>query len=47
MLRDILPAVETCLGRTSKATDPPQSWKYFAHEVYGRKKKINREKNDG
>ena len=47
MLRDILPAVETCLGRTSKATDPPQSWKYFAHEVYGRKKKTNREKNDG
>ncbi|MFM9889599.1 MAG: DUF1376 domain-containing protein [Rickettsiales bacterium] len=43
----ILPAITSCLGRISKATDPPQSWRYFAHEVYGRKKKTNREQNDG
>ncbi len=43
----VLPAVEAVLSsRTGSATDPPHSWKYFAHEAYARKKP-NREKNDG
>jgi len=35
----ILPAVEAALkSRERSTTDPPKSWCYFAHEVYGRKK---------
>ncbi|MDE3017231.1 MAG: hypothetical protein KGI29_09995, partial [Pseudomonadota bacterium] len=35
----ILPAVEAALkSRERSTTDPPKSWRYFAHEVYGRKK---------
>ena len=43
MMRDILPAVEASLNRLGSATDPPKSWRYFVHEVYGRKKS-NKEK---
>ena len=39
MFLHILPAVEAALkSRERSATDPPKSWRYFAHEVYGRKK---------
>ena len=35
----ILPAVEAALiSRVNSATQPPQSWKYFVHEVYALKK---------
>jgi uncharacterized protein YdaU (DUF1376 family) len=35
----ILPAVEAALkSRERSSTDPPKSWRYFAHEVYARKK---------
>ncbi|MDE3016362.1 MAG: YdaU family protein [Pseudomonadota bacterium] len=35
----ILPAVEAVLqSRAHSAADPPKSWRYFAHEVYARKK---------
>ena len=42
LLRHILPAVEAAMNRLGGA-DPPKSWRYFAHEVYGRKKS-NKEK---
>lgn len=44
-LKHILPAVEASLNRLG-GSDPPRSWRYFAHEVYARKK-TNREKTDG
>ncbi len=35
----ILPTVEAVLkSRVHSTTDPPKSWRYFAHEVYARKK---------
>ena len=35
----ILPAVEAALkSRVNSTTQPPQSWKYFVHEVYALKK---------
>lgn len=42
LLRHVLPAVEAALNRLGNA-DPPKSWRYFAHEVYARKKS-NKEK---
>lgn len=37
LLLHVLPAVEASLNRLAGAA-PPKSWRYFAHEVYNRKK---------
>ena len=37
--RHILPAIRAALNRHGGRIKPPKSWKYFTHEVYGRKKK--------
>lgn len=39
MHRHILPAIRGALARHGGNSPPPKSWKYFTHEVYGRKKK--------
>lgn len=38
LLGHVLPAVETSMNRLGGSADPPKSWRYFAKEVYARKK---------
>lgn len=38
LMRHVLAAAEVCLERIGNSADPPQSWKYFAKEVYARQK---------